>query len=98
MSEVREMRKTTKLAGLIAAAFLAGGCAQTKTLEQLELEASQTGDWSEVEKRERLIAKREARRGPSCPAGYIAYCQSEGGSQNCGCVTRQGMRDVFAGR
>jgi hypothetical protein len=92
------MMKTLVLAGLLAAALTAAGCAPVKTLEQLELEASVSGDWSAVEKRERLLARRAERRGPSCPAGYLAFCESHGTSKNCGCVSRQGMRDIFAGR
>ncbi len=85
--------------GLLILLFLVG-CAHTKSLEQLENEAMLTGDWSEVEKRERLIARKAERQGIShkCPVGYISFCQTYTGHEQCGCVTRQGMRDVFAGR
>ncbi len=87
-----------KVLGVIAVLFCVTGCASVKSMEQLEYEASISGDWSEVEKRERIIARREEREGLSCPNGYISFCDSKAGAQNCGCVTRQGMRDIFAGR
>ncbi len=85
--------------GLLILLFLVG-CAQTKSLEQLENEAMLTGDWSEVEKRERLIARKEERQGITykCPVGHISYCQRFAGHDKCGCVTRQTMREAFAGR
>ncbi len=83
---------------VIAVALLAVGCAPVKTIEQLELEASITGDWSEVEKRERMLARRKAKAPIDCPTGYVGFCQSYGGQSDCGCVSREGMRDMFAGR
>ncbi len=87
-----------KVLGVLAVLFCITGCAPIKSMEQLEYEASISGDWSEVERRERIIARREEREGMSCPNGYISFCESNAGSQKCGCVTRQGMRDIFAGR
>ena len=42
---------------------LLGGCGTYTSLEQLEATAMLTGDWSEVEKRERIIARRNLRAG-----------------------------------
>ena len=62
----------------ILAVLLLAGCAPIKSLEELKDEASVSGDWSEVERRERIL-KRRAERGTcqrgsscetiSCPAG-----------------------------
>ena len=73
--------------GLIAlgALLFLGGCAEMQTLEELEMLAATTGDWSAVEKRER----RTARTAPSCPSGYISVCQSAGGPKRCGCMTQE---------
>ncbi len=87
-----------KTIGVLAVLLFVTGCASTKSMDQLELEASISGDWSEVEKRERILARRKEREGPNCPNGYISFCEQVGGAKNCGCVTRQGMRDIFAGR
>lgn len=79
-------------------ACMATGCASVKTLEELEMEAAVTGDWSEVEKRERLIARRNPAAALSCPTGYVAYCEKYVGDQRCGCVSRRVMQNIFAGR
>lgn len=84
--------------GLILVLGILTGCTAQQTLEELEAEAAITGDWSEVEKRERVIARRKARLGAECPNGYISYCESWGGEKRCGCVRRGRMSDILAGR
>ena len=88
-----------KISGLILLLFLVG-CAPMKSMEQLENEAMMTGDWSAVEDRERAIARKAERQGVklNCPSGYISFCQNYAGIDRCGCVSRRGMRDMFAGR
>lgn len=87
-----------KVLGVLAAMLLLTGCGSIKSMDELQLEASITGDWSEVEKRERMIARRKEREGPTCPKGYVTFCEQSGGEKRCGCVSRQGVREVFAGR
>ena len=87
-----------KVLGVLAVLLLLTGCASVKSLEQLEYEASVSGDWSEVERRERVLARRAEKDGLNCPAGYVSFCDRFGGDQKCGCVSREGMRDIFAGR
>ncbi len=70
-------------------------CAPTRTLEELEAEALTTGDWSAVEKREALIAKREARRPIQCGSGQISYCHKNVGRVDCQCVSKSAMTNVF---
>ena len=72
------------------------GCGTFTSMEQLEREAALTGDWSAVEQRELLIAKRKARRGPICGGDMIAFCESNMGSQRCACVDRESVSDFFA--
>ncbi len=62
-----------KLMLLLGAVFLTG-CVSMPTLEQLEDQALLTGDWSAVEQREKLIARRDSRRGMKCPTYMVAYC------------------------
>ena len=76
------MKKT----GILLLASLLVACTAAPTTEQLEYQAMLSGDWSEVEKRERLIERRASRRGPQCPAGYIAYCERDFGQQRCVCT------------
>ena len=85
-----------KTLALIAVCLLAG-CSSYTTLEDLERQAMKTGDWTAVEKRERIIARRNARSGPQCGAGYVGYCESYGGSDRCACLSSDAMRDLMAG-
>jgi len=78
------------LIALVALLFL-GGCAEMQTLEELEMLAATTGDWSAVEKRERRMARRAAR----CPSGYINVCQSLGGLQRCECAAQEDFRSMW---
>lgn len=72
------------------------GCASMPTLEELEAEALETGDWSAVEEREALIAKRNARRPAQCPTGHVSYCQKNIGRLDCQCISKAAMNQVFA--
>ena len=86
------MRSTLILAMLVLA-----GCSGYVSLEQLEKEAMITGDWSAVEKRERIIARRNMRAGIACPPGTIGYCESSIGSEDCRCVDTE-ILSAFYGR
>ena len=87
------------LAGVVVlSAALTAGCASLPTLEELEAEALRTGDWTLVEQRERLIAKRNARRPVQCPTGMVSYCERSAGRLDCQCVTRSAFGDVIARR
>ncbi len=72
------------------------GCAPMQSLEELEAEALQSGDWSRVEERERIISKRKAQRPRQCPAGLVSYCEREVGRLDCECVTRASLGGTFA--
>lgn len=67
------------------------GCAEHKTLEELELAALQSGDWTAVERRERAIEKRKARRGFVCGQGAIAVCETRGGDTRCECASQDSV-------
>lgn len=87
------------LTGIVAlSAMLTAGCASMPTLEELEAEALRTGDWTLVEQRERLIAKRNARRPMQCPSGMVSYCERYAGRLDCQCVSRSAFGDVIASR
>ena len=74
------------------------GCAPVPTLEELEQQAFLTGDWSEVEEREKILARRAARKGMNCPSGYVSYCQRFAAQNRCSCVPRDKLFDAFAMR
>ena len=84
-----------KVLVLMGAIFLTG-CGSTLSLVQLEQQAFLSGDWSAVEQRERIIARRNARRGPQCPSGHVAYCEKRFGQARCGCVDNAELRSALA--
>ncbi len=81
---------------VLLGAMLVAGCGSFASMEELEREAMLTGDWSAVEQRERVLARREEREGLSCPQGHVSYCERYVGSTNCKCITNDTMRDVLA--
>jgi hypothetical protein len=83
---------------LLLSLFL-GACATPPTMEELEAQAWQTGDWSAVERREDFLARRAARQarntGPMCPDGTIEFCEQRAGDRSCACVSRRALKDAF---
>ena len=77
---------------ILFVAVMLVGCAPYQTLEELELAALESGDWSAVEQRERLIEKRRARRGTSCGAGRILVCENRGTGGQCFCSSDENVR------
>jgi len=65
--------------------FLAG-CAGRTTFEELEDEAIESGNWSKVEERERLMQRQDKKLGPECPSGLTTRCYEVGLSVSCDCV------------
>lgn len=80
---------------MVLSVALLVGCAEHKTLEELELAALQSGDWTAVEKRERAIAKRKARQAFVCAGDAIAVCESRGGDSRCECASHDAVRDML---
>ena len=63
------------------------GCAARPTLEELEAQAAVTGDWTAVEKRERMNEKMRVQTRPECPEGFILYCRKKSAQEYCECVS-----------
>ena len=82
------------LAGLVAVTMLCA-CAEVKTLEQLELEALETGDWSAVEKREKKLAEQQARREAGCRGTETLLCDNIGGVSRCYCSPPQERIKIY---
>ena len=73
------------------------GCISAPTLEQLETQAFLTGDWSAVEQRHRIIAKRAASRAIPCPTGSVAVCRKRLGTEDrCSCVNDEQIRALLS--
>ena len=84
-----------KIAIVVSMFLVLAGCSAAPTLEELEFAALQSGDWSQVEKRERAIARREARKAQQCSAGRIRICEKRLGEDRCSCVARDDFQDIF---
>ena len=76
-----------KVLFVLALLLLLGACAGRPTLAELEGEAMVTGDWSKVEKRERIRARSDALFGKPCQNGRILLCEESGGGRECECVS-----------
>ena len=76
---------------IVFAIVVMSGCTIGPTMEELEDQALLTGDWSAVERRERSLARRQANRGPSCPAGHIAVCVDRFYRDECSCLAREDL-------
>ena len=81
----------------LAVALGLAGCATS--MEELEAEASLTGDWSRVEARLEMEARRESaerqQRFHRCPPGMIAVRGAMGGRS---CATTAGVRGMIEPR
>ena len=82
---------------LICISFLSG-CAAAVPMAELEAEALRSGDWSAVEKRERLLAKRDRNKIGSCPRGATNLCVKKMGDMVCQCVDRMSVQGMLSGR
>lgn len=68
-------------------------CAARPTMEQLEQEAMETGDWSAVEQRQVMdrrmgIVNSEGQ----CPDGRVLLCDKKGQKEECECVLSHTIR------
>lgn len=80
----------------LLAILLITGCGTVTPMAELERQALLTGDWSEVEKRERILVRRNMNRSMACPNGYIGYCTENYGQPSCSCVERDVIRAAFS--
>lgn len=91
------MNTLVRVAALLCIA-LSAACAPLPSYDDLQAEAEATGDWSEVERYERMMARRDLRRTPSCPAGQTLYCEALLGSERCMCARTDTMRTLVSTR
>jgi len=69
------------------------GCARWQTLEELEDEAINTGDWVAVEAREEIVKKDLESRAPGCLDGLNKYCVEEQTGIECYCIAETIIRE-----
>ncbi|MDH3531366.1 MAG: hypothetical protein OEO82_00475 [Gammaproteobacteria bacterium] len=89
-------RRGVKVLSLIGSALLAG-CGGLTPMEHLERQALLTGDWSAVEKRERMLRRRDAHAGVRCPHGQVRVCQNDVGAERCDCWERDMLFRILGG-
>jgi hypothetical protein len=75
-----------KVAILILALSLGGCSSMSSSLEELEEEAMVSGDWTEVEKRERMLARKNNGSNLSCPKDRVKVCVDIGMGNECHCA------------
>lgn len=86
-----------KIAAMLVLAVLFGGCSGNyMTMQELEADALVTGDWSAVERRQRLMMLRRG-GAPACPVGYVANCVDYGTDRRCSCVDQATFRNAMSG-
>ena len=78
---------------VVLAACLLWACSSYSSLEELVAEAEQTGDWSKVEERERILVKRAERHGTVCPKGDVYMCESG----QCSCYPTESLDEMVDG-
>ena len=71
-------------------------CAGHAPMQQLEAEALQSGDWTAVHQRERMIARQRGKT-DLCPDGEMAVCTRNVGADRCRCTNRAGFRRLVSG-
>ena len=79
-----DVEATMKYASLLVLVALVG-CASPPTLEELEIDAAKTGDWSAVDDRTRMNKKMRVTPKPKCPEHLMLLCYKDGGHEECFC-------------
>ena len=86
-----------KVLVLVVSVLLLAGCGTYTPMEELERQALLTGDWSAVEKREKILQRRRAGGGMVCPSGKIAVCDGISRTERCTCLDSDNVRSILAG-
>ena len=71
------------------------GCASKPTFTELEDQALATGDWSEVEAREKGMNRLRRTTGEECPDGAAKVCVDNGGTPYCQCRGGRRASNIF---
>ena len=77
----------------IMALCLLVGCSARPTVNELEAEALETGDWAAVEKRARMDKEWGVIKTDSvCRGDYVEICHSKSELEVCDCVSPRDLR------
>lgn len=84
----------------IAISLLLAGCASTPETGELERQALETGDWSAIERIERIADKRRRQADPDgiCAVSQTYFCESFGSMEKCSCMSPSVARAKYYGR
>ena len=86
------LKSSVKFVGILALCLLVG-CSTRPTIEELEAEALDTGDWSAVEKRQRMDEKWGVVKSDSaCRGDKVEICQTKSKQEFCDCVSPHDLR------
>jgi hypothetical protein len=81
-----------KFVGIMVLCLLAG-CSARPTIEELEAEALDTGDWAAVEKRERMDEKwGVVKTDSACRGDKVEICYTKSAQEECACVSPHDLR------
>ena len=81
-----------KIVGIMALCLLVG-CTARPTIDELEAEALETGDWAAVEKRERMDKKWGVVKTDSvCRGDKVEICYTKSAQEFCECVSPHDLR------
>lgn len=85
--ELTQMKRSNTSILLATAVLLVlAGCASRPSLEELEAEAAITGDFSRVERYNRVDrAMNKTDPNPVCKNGYVLVCHTKSELENCNC-------------
>ena len=83
---------------LLVSVLVLAGCSGVTPLAELREQAFLTGNWNAVERREQMIARRDAHRGIQCPPGAISYCEKRIGQKRCACVSKDELETALSWR
>ena len=86
--KIAESASGVMLLGLL---LTLASCVGGATMAELEQEASRTGDWSAVERREAMEIARLEKSGPACPQHLIKLCVKNGPQITCSCMPPSGL-------
>jgi hypothetical protein len=85
-------KNSVKFVGIMALCLLVG-CSARPTIEELEAEALDTGDWSAVKKRQRMDEKfGVVKTDSACRGDKVEICQTKSGQEFCDCVSPYELR------
>ncbi len=79
-----------KITGILLLVFLVG-CSNQPTLDELEAEALETGDWTAVEERETLLRRTGRLAKMDCPDGTMLMCVDDMGKETCNCLPQSAI-------